>query len=50
MISLHKETAQERYLNLKNNHPEIIKNVPLNIIASYIGITKFSLSRIRKDV
>lgn len=50
MISFHKETAQERYLNLKNCNPEIIEKVPLHIIASYLGITKYSLSRIRKEV
>lgn len=50
MISFHKETAPERYLNLKNSHPEIINQVPLHIIASYLGITKHSLSRIRKNL
>lgn len=50
MISFHKETAPERYLNLKNSNPEIIEKVPLNIIASYLGITKHSLSRIRKKL
>lgn len=50
MISLHKETALERYVNLKDKHPEIIEQVPLNIIASYLGITKYSLSRIRKEL
>ncbi|MGY6649629.1 Crp/Fnr family transcriptional regulator [Wenyingzhuangia sp. IMCC45574] len=50
MISLHKETALERYVNLKEKYPEIIQQVPLNIIASYLGITKYSLSRIRKEL
>ncbi len=50
MISLYKETAQERYLNLEKKNPEIIEKVPLHIIASYLGITKFSLSRIRKEI
>ncbi|RKR07020.1 CRP-like cAMP-binding protein [Maribacter vaceletii] len=50
MISLYKETAQERYLNLEKTNPEIIEKVPLHIIASYLGITKFSLSRIRKEI
>jgi len=49
MIAFHKETAQERYLNLQHSNPEIIQQVPLNIIASYLGITKYSLSRIRKE-
>ena len=50
MLSLYKNTAQERYLTLLKEHPEIIKTVPLNMIASYLGITKFSLSRIRKEI
>lgn len=49
MLSFHKESAQERYEKLLNKRPEIIQQVPLNIIASYLGITKFSLSRIRKE-
>lgn len=48
MISFHKETAQERYSKLLQSHPEIVQKVPLHYIASYLGITKFSLSRIRK--
>lgn len=50
MVSFHKLTAQERYENLIKKHPEIIKEVPLKIIASYLGVTKFSLSRIRKMI
>jgi len=50
MIAFHKKTAQERYLDLKTKHPEIISQVPLNQIASYLGITKYSLSRIRKEI
>ena len=50
MLALHKQTARERYLELLKHHPEIIKTVPLHMIASYLGITKYSLSRIRKEV
>jgi len=50
MIAFHKETAQERYLKLRDTHPEIIATVPLQFIASYLGITKYSLSRIRKEI
>jgi hypothetical protein len=45
MISFHKETAPERYLNLKKSNPEIIEQLPLHIIASYLGITKHSLGQ-----
>jgi CRP-like cAMP-binding protein len=50
MISMIKDTAETRYLKLLKNHSEILKNVPLKIIASYLGITDTSLSRIRKDL
>lgn len=50
MLAFHKETAEERYLNLWKAHPEIIENVPLHMIASFLGITKYSLSRIRKEL
>jgi len=41
------ETAQNRYLLLLKQHPDLINNVPLKYIASYLGITDSSLSRIR---
>lgn len=50
MISFHKYEARERYLLLMRQHPEIIKSVPLKYVASYLGITKHSLSRIRKEI
>ena len=42
-----KNTPQERYEILLAQHPEIIKRVPLQYIASYLGITPVSLIRIR---
>ncbi|OFY39298.1 MAG: hypothetical protein A2X18_03865 [Bacteroidetes bacterium GWF2_40_14] len=46
-LSRIKDTPQERYNDLILNHPEIIKRVPQHYIASYLGITPISLSRIR---
>ncbi|HRZ42550.1 MAG TPA: Crp/Fnr family transcriptional regulator [Bacteroidales bacterium] len=46
-LSMIKDTPQERYEDLINNHPEIIKRVPQHYIASFLGITPISLSRIR---
>ncbi|MDP4209710.1 MAG: Crp/Fnr family transcriptional regulator [Bacteroidota bacterium] len=46
-LSRIKDSPQERYADLINNHPEIIKRVPQHYIASYLGITPISLSRIR---
>jgi CRP-like cAMP-binding protein len=42
-----KNTPQQRYQALIEEHPEIIKRVPQHYIASYLGITSVSLSRIR---
>lgn len=42
--------AKERYLQFMRNNPIIIQNVPLKYIASYLGITDTSLSRIRKEI
>ena len=42
--------ATERYLFFLEKFPNLANRVPLQYIASYIGITKHSLSRIRKDI
>ena len=41
-------TAEERYLDLVENRPYLIQRVPQHQIASFIGVTPESLSRIRK--
>jgi len=46
-LSRIRDTPQERYADLVKNHPEIIKRIPQHYIASYLGITPISLSRIR---
>lgn len=50
MLKMIKDNAETRYLNLLSEHPDIFQNVPLKIIASYLGITDTSLSRIRKEI
>lgn len=45
--SLQFHSAEERYKHLIKESPDIIKRVPLKHIASYLGITQVSLSRIR---
>jgi CRP-like cAMP-binding protein len=44
------DPAKDRYLNLVKEKPEIVQSVPLKQIASYLGITDTSLSRIRKEI
>lgn len=39
--------ADTRYYNLMKSHPDLLKRVPLKYVASYLGITQVSLSRIR---
>jgi CRP-like cAMP-binding protein len=40
-------TAEERYENLMQTHPEFMQRFPQRLIASYLGITKETLSRLR---
>ncbi len=44
------QTASNRYLKLLKDKPQLVQNTPLKHIASYLGITDTSLSRIRKEV
>jgi CRP-like cAMP-binding protein len=48
--SLLNESAEERYLKLFIEQPQLIKEIPLKFLASYIGITPQALSRIRKRI
>jgi CRP-like cAMP-binding protein len=43
-------TAEQRYLKFINKAPNIVLNVPLKYVASYLGIKPESLSRIRREI
>jgi hypothetical protein len=43
-------TAEKRYLDFADNHPDFLRRFPQHIIASYLGITKDTLSRVRKQI
>ena len=43
------QSAKERYDELLKNTPSLLQRVQLKFIASYLGITPVSLSRIRKE-
>lgn len=47
LYSLLKNNPQQRYEELIKHHPQIVQRVPQHYIASYLGITSVSLSRIR---
>jgi CRP-like cAMP-binding protein len=49
-ISMINEKAELRYEKLLKESPEIFQQVPLKYIASYLGITDTSLSRLRKEM
>lgn len=49
-ISMITDSAKERYLQLIKDNPEIVHQAPLKHIATYLGITDTSLSRIRKEI
>ncbi len=49
-IELMTQTAEERYLQLLQNKPELIQRISQKDIASYLGISTQSLSRIRRQI
>ena len=42
--------AEKRYTQFTTTHPDFLQRFPLHIIASYLGITKETLSRLRKQM
>ncbi|HJV18661.1 MAG TPA: Crp/Fnr family transcriptional regulator [Sediminibacterium sp.] len=50
LISSISYSAEEKYIRLAESNPELLQRIPLNLIASYLGITPETLSRIRKHL
>jgi CRP-like cAMP-binding protein len=50
LFQVHTLTATERYLEILDKSPHIVQTVPLTIIASYLGISLETLSRIRAKI
>lgn len=44
------QDATTRYIEFMKNYPTLINRIPLAYIASYLGVTQQSLSRIRKHI
>lgn len=49
-ISLLKYTATQRYLQLLEQQPRLVQEIPVKYLASYLGVEPESLSRIRKSL
>ncbi len=43
-------TAEEKYKRLIEDSPEFLNRVPLNLVASYLGVSPETLSRVRADL
>jgi CRP-like cAMP-binding protein len=50
VVNLLSASAEERYIDFIKTYPTVALRVPQKMIASYLGITPESLSRIRKEV
>lgn len=50
LIEMASKKAETRYLTFLQQQPHVFKHVPLKIIASYLGVTDSTLSRIRKEI
>jgi len=49
-LALLSQTAEQRYIEMLEKRPNIVQKTPNKYIASYLGITPESLSRIRKKI
>ena len=47
---LQRESAEKRYNDLIENYPDYLNKIPLQYLASYLGVTQRHLSRIRKSI
>jgi len=50
IFQLQKETALNRYKDLLTHHKEYVQKIPLQFLASYLGISQRHLSRLRKQI
>lgn len=49
IYSLISSSAEERYKEFQDTYPKVFNKVPLHMVASYLGISRETLSRLRKD-
>ena len=44
------ETAEQKYLKMIQTYPECVQRIPQHMIASYLGMTRETVSRVRKQL
>jgi len=49
IFNLISASAEERYVQFQKTYPKVFNSVPLHMVASYLGISRETLSRIRRD-
>lgn len=49
IYSLISGSAEEKYLEFQQTYPQVFNKVPLHMVASYLGISRETLSRIRRE-
>ena len=49
IFSLISGSAEEKYLEFQQTYPNVFNKVPLHMVASYLGISRETLSRIRRE-
>ncbi|HKG68801.1 MAG TPA: hypothetical protein VKA92_08020, partial [Segetibacter sp.] len=50
LTSIISSSLEERYANFTTLYPNIVQRVPQHMIASYMGLTPETLSRIRRRI
>jgi CRP-like cAMP-binding protein len=50
LMQSHSESAEDKYLKFANAYPTCLQRIPQHMIASYLGITRETLSRVRNKL
>ncbi|WKL49263.1 Crp/Fnr family transcriptional regulator [Flavobacterium pectinovorum] len=50
LISSYTDSAEKRYKYILENNPDLIKRVPQNLLASYLGFSAETFSRLKKNI
>jgi CRP-like cAMP-binding protein len=50
LVSHHTHTAEEKYLHFVQSHPNLVPRLPQTLIASFLGLSPETLSRIKKNL